>query len=356
MTAIRVALVGAGHISGTHLAGWKRTPHGDVVGIFDVDAASAARRAKSYGVARVFESLEEACATADLVDVCTPPHTHPAIVRRAVEAGCDVLVEKPVVTDLADWEGLLPLFEGGSSRLGVIHNLKFTGAVVRAHRWLNEGRIGKLLRLRHEFLTDPSTDRMLAGPHWSHDLPGGRWFETLPHALYLTHFFAGALEPADVVALSTGRDVLGAPADEVAVTLAGESTIATFHYSASCRENRRTLVLEGSDGVLSIDRLADSLLVERRRDSRAGRSLGPLPGGAWKRLLALPRDRGAYLADRLAGRTPHARMIADFAAHVATGAPSPTPLAEVDYVIRTGEAIGRRIDAAAAGGGSRASD
>lgn len=353
---VSVGLIGAGHISGAHLAGWKRTPHGNVVGIFDVDRESAGRRAARHGVPRVFESLEEACAAADLVDVCTPPHTHPAIVRQAVEAGCDVLVEKPVVTDLADWEALRPLFESGTPRLGVIHNLKFTGAVVRAHRWLTEGRIGRLLRLRHEFLTDPGTDRMLAKPHWSHDLPGGRWFETLPHALYLTHFFAGPLELSDVIALSTGRTIVGAPADEVAITLAGGGTIATFHYSANCPENRRTLVLEGERGVLSIDLLADSLLLERRRDGRAARSFGPLPGGAWKRLASVPRDRAVYIADRLAGRTPHARMIADFAAHVATGAPAPTPLAEVDYVIRTGEAIGRRIDTRVAAGGHRATD
>jgi predicted dehydrogenase len=346
-----VALVGAGHIAGTHLSGWRRTPCGEVVGLFDVDQAAASRRARQFGVRRVFTSLAEAIEGAQIVDVCTPPHTHPGILRLAAEAGRHVLVEKPVVTDAADWVALRLLFADGSLKLGVIHNLKFTRSVRQAARWIARGRIGRLLRVRHEFLTDPTSDRMLTAPHWSHTLPGGRWFETLPHALYLTHFLAGPLALSGVTALSTGRGIAGLPADEVAVSLQGEGVIATLHYSASCPANRRSLVIDGEKGVIAVDVLSDSALLECRRDGRLRRVAGPLPGGAVRRLAALLPDRGAYLVDHLTGRTPHARMIDGFARHVVREEAAPTPLDEVDYVIDTGEEIARRIEAAVRPGG-----
>ena len=41
-------------------------------------------------------------------------------------------------------------------------------------------RFGEVIRVQREFLTHPTTDRMLVGSaHWSHSLPGGRWFETI---------------------------------------------------------------------------------------------------------------------------------------------------------------------------------
>ena len=42
----------------------------------------------------------------DIAVICTPPHTHLAIARDALEAGCDLLMEKPPVVSVADHEAL----------------------------------------------------------------------------------------------------------------------------------------------------------------------------------------------------------------------------------------------------------
>jgi predicted dehydrogenase len=185
---------------------------------------------------------------------------------------------------------------------------------------------------------------MLARPHWSHELPGGRWFETLPHALYLIHTFAGPLAVTHVAARRTPSAPPGVPADEVAITFEGETCLANVHYSANCPANRRTFVLEGSEGCIDIDILSGAARLSRRRDTRWRRALGP---GLTEPLAELARavpERALTLADRLGGVTPHARLIAAFARHLHDDAPSPTPLAEVDYVVRQCDAIGRAID------------
>lgn len=43
----------------------------------------------------------------DVVVICTPPHTHLAIALDAIEAGCDILLEKPPVASLAAHRTLL---------------------------------------------------------------------------------------------------------------------------------------------------------------------------------------------------------------------------------------------------------
>jgi predicted dehydrogenase len=344
---MKIGLIGAGHISTSHLQAWRRARECRLWGIHDLDRNQAGRQAARFGIPHLFDGLEPLLAEVDLVDVCTPPGSHAAILLQALDAGRHVLVEKPVVTRLEDWEPIKARLERGPSKLAVIHNLKFSRGILKARGWIERQRIGKILRLTRTFLTDPQHDRMLAAEgHWSHGLPGGRWFETLPHELYLTHSLLGPLKFAGVQCCRTRTAPPGAPADEVAITLQGPDSLAAIHFSANCQLNKRELVIEGSRGSIRVDILGDRARLFRHRDRRWGRPLAvPLldnlaQAGGWA------PDRIAYLGDRLLGLTPHARIIRAFAAHLLDGGPNPTPLAEVDYVIRNAEAIGRAIDAA----------
>ena len=55
-------------------------------------------------------------------------------------------------------------------------------------------------------------------------------------------------------------------------------------------------------------------------------------------------ERAGHLLRRLRGVTPHGRLIAALAAHLRGEGPPPTPLDEIDYVIRNCDRIGRAID------------
>ena len=351
MEQIRVGIVGCGHISQTHLQGWRKQAGARVVGVFDVNRELAQKRARDYGVPLIYDDLATLIAACDVVDVCTPPQTHSKISQQVLKAGRHLLIEKPLVTEVADWLQLQAAARRAQRNVTVVHNLKFTHAVQQAKKWVDAGRIGAVLSLHRQFLTCPATDRMLVGnSHWSHRLPGGRWFETLPHELYLTHYFAGPLPLAHVTALNTAQAPVGAPASEVFITLADESRIATIHYSSHCQLNRRTLTINGTRGTIAIDFLSDtvtcSTLVDRKW--RRGVGLPFLEAGA--QVLRSVPDRAAYWLRRVRRETPHAALIAAFTAHLQHKGPAPTPLDEIDYVVRHGDVIGRRIAALADGG------
>lgn len=347
MTALRIGLVGAGHIAASHLAAWRDAPGCELAGILDVRREAAEHRARQFGVERVHSEIGSLVERCDVIDVCTPPDTHAELARAALAAGRHLLCEKPIVTRLSEWEEIVDLLAASDARLAVVHNLKYLRAVRRARRWVEQGRVGRLLRLSRVFLTDPATDRMLAGPHWSHGLPGGRWFETLPHALYLIHDFLGPLEPAATSALRTAAAPPGVPADEVALLFRGAAAMADVHYSANCRLNRRLLSLWGTHGRITVDLLSDSATLTTAGDSRLRRAAGGL-GESLAAALRWPLDRAGYLAGRRPARRPHALLIRAFAEHLQGRGPSPTPIEEIDYVVRTAQRIGAEIDREAA--------
>lgn len=344
--ALNVGIVGCGLISEAHIKAWQRTPGFTLRGVIDTNTDQARKRASEFKIATVYDRLDQLIAECDVVDVCTPPQSHAQIAQQAVAGGRHLVMEKPVVTDVADWDRLARSVQEAQTKLAVIHNAKFLRSIQMAKRWVDDGRIGEVIRIHREFLTHASTDRMLVGEgHWSHKLPGGRWFETLPHELYLTHWFAGPLEISSVTAVHTPDAPPGAPADEVMVVLRGERCIGTFQFSANCRQNRRTLTIQGTTGRIVVDMLSDFAHLSTQTDSRLKRAVGSAILDAGQTLLRAGPDRGHYGLQRLQGlQSPHLRIIQSLGRSLQGLGEEPTPFAEVDYVIRLGDRIGREID------------
>ncbi len=87
----------------------------DLVGVCDVDAARAGEVGGKYGVSS-FSGLDGFLGLPglDAVTVCTPTRTHLEVGLRVLEAGKDLLVEKPLTGEVAGGERLV----GAARRAG----------------------------------------------------------------------------------------------------------------------------------------------------------------------------------------------------------------------------------------------
>lgn len=345
MMNYKVGLVGTGVIAPAHINAWRLTIGSTVVGLYDLNRDMAQQRASQFHIPTVYDSMEQLIADCDVVDVCTPPHTHTAIARQVVEAGRHLIIEKPLVIDVRDWDEIQTMLQNSPGKICVIHNQKYLDSVLKAKQWLNEGRIGRLIRIQREFLTGPETDRMIGREHWSHRLPGGRWFETLPHELYLTFHFAGPMEVADILTVATPDAPTGTPAEEVLITLKRDGYLGTMHFSANCLINKRALTLYGTKGIIALDLLSDFAELHTIQDAPLNRAIGrPLLSAGRTILRSIP-DRSLYGWHHLRSETPHTRLIQAFGHFLQGSEESPTSMAEIDYVVRNCDLIGRRIDA-----------
>lgn len=100
----KVAIIGAG-IGREHLAAYRALPdHFEVALICDRDRARAEEIAGGIPVATELDSA--LASDVDLIDVCLPPHLHVSTSLAAMEAGKDVICEKPIATSLADMDRL----------------------------------------------------------------------------------------------------------------------------------------------------------------------------------------------------------------------------------------------------------
>jgi hypothetical protein len=104
------------------------------------------------------------------------------------------------------------------------------------------------------------------------------------------------------------------------------------------------LFIYGSKGVITVDFLSDAAYLSQIRDDKWKRAVGRLflEGG-----LVIGRmlpDRFGYVYRRLRGNTPHAALILAFERHLEGTGPNPTPIDEIDYVMRNGARIADAIE------------
>ena len=117
-------------------------------------------------------------ADADVVDICLPTRLHAPIAQAALEAGKDVLVEKPMALDGVECEALLATARRHGRILMAAHVLRFSPAYEALLRGVAGGRFG---RIRQALFR-----RRCAAPAWSAWMgdraqSGGGVFDLLIH-------------------------------------------------------------------------------------------------------------------------------------------------------------------------------
>src|SRR5882672_3279038 len=102
---VRVGVLGAGAWArGAHLPGYRRDPRCRIVAIADTLVDRAREAAHEFEIPLATADARELLTRddIDLIDVCTPNHTHFELAWAALEAGKHVLCEKPVAYDFRD--------------------------------------------------------------------------------------------------------------------------------------------------------------------------------------------------------------------------------------------------------------
>lgn len=105
---LRIGVVGLGRfVEIAHMPTYfnsRYSPRIEVAALCDVNADRVKEWQQKYGIAKGYGDIDAMLAAEklDAVVVVTPDHLHTAIVCKALEAGCDVLVEKPLATDITE--------------------------------------------------------------------------------------------------------------------------------------------------------------------------------------------------------------------------------------------------------------
>jgi predicted dehydrogenase len=142
----RIGVVGTGYLGRLHARVLTEMPEAQVAGFVDADEAIAADVAGSLGLHR-FRSVAELAKAVDCAVVATPTSTHYDVARELIEAGCDVLVEKPITADVEQGRRLVDLAKKKKRILQVGHVERYNPAIAAVAPLLQDIRYLEAERL-----------------------------------------------------------------------------------------------------------------------------------------------------------------------------------------------------------------
>jgi predicted dehydrogenase len=134
-----------------------------VAGALSSNPEKAKASAPDYDIPadRAYGSIEELIASelkrpigdrVDFISVATPNHTHFPIAKAAVEAGFNVICDKPMTFDLAQAEELAKLVDKSGVVFAVSHNYTGYPLVRQAREMILSGELGEINAIRSNYI------------------------------------------------------------------------------------------------------------------------------------------------------------------------------------------------------------
>jgi myo-inositol 2-dehydrogenase/D-chiro-inositol 1-dehydrogenase len=207
-TPVRFGLVGFGAWGQFHAQSIAGNPEALLAAIVAPSPASREAAAKAYPAAKIFSDHRQMLAEVklDLVDVVTPSNTHLAIATDALNAGCDLLLEKPMATRVEDCRAIVELADRLGRRLAVGHELRLSTQWGEIKRVIASGTIGEPHYVLVELSRKPYR---LGASGWRYDRERvGSWVLEEPiHFFDLARWYLeGAGDPVELYAYGKSRD------------------------------------------------------------------------------------------------------------------------------------------------------
>ena len=251
---LRVGIVGCGEVARVwHIPPLLKIRGVEIAAVCDMNEQAAKQAAERIGTGSYYVDISDMLRREklDIVDICTSPRSHTPLCIEALEAGCHVLVEKPIALSTQEADEMVRASKKNGVKLCVAHSKLFQQMTIRAKRMVDSGHIGRLtgIDIRDAWRKDNAD--LANREHWYHELPGGVFGEMLPHSIYLAMSFLGDIE---VTSVQTKKltDHGWVVADEMRVIVEGDNGLGTIALSCNWPKGESTIDIFGTRRNLHI--------------------------------------------------------------------------------------------------------
>ena len=145
------AVIGYGGMGSWHIRNVKEhfPDRAEIIGIYDIDPA-ARRRAEENGI-KAFSSREELLADEriDLVTIATPNDVHKEIAIAALDAGKNVISEKPVTLSIPDYEEMVAAAKRNGKLFTTHQNRRWDPDYLIVRKLIDDNTLGSVFRIEH---------------------------------------------------------------------------------------------------------------------------------------------------------------------------------------------------------------
>ncbi len=192
----RIAFIGCGGIAQTHATALKSFPEVEIVAGVDIVKSRLDNFQEKWGVNRLYTDWKKMLKEVqpDAVTVCTPNGMHSAPTIDALNAGCHVIVEKPMAMTPAECEKMIAAAKKNKKKLTIGFQYRYHPYTQYLKSAADAGRYGDVKFVRCEAL------RRRGIPNWGvfgqkHLQGGGPMIDIGVHVIEMAHYVMGSPKP-----------------------------------------------------------------------------------------------------------------------------------------------------------------
>jgi len=203
MDRVGVGIVGFGFIGRIHALAFSSLPyyyHGlpllpEIRGICTSRPETARKAQEETGVPFVTSTFEELVERKDIdiVVVAVPNALHRRVVERAALCGKAVYCDKPLAANLDEASSMWQVVKNSGIPFGMAFQNRFAPAILKAKSLLEEGRLGRIFRIRALYLHSGyiNPERPISWRMQKELAGGGALADLGSHLIDLIHFLVG---------------------------------------------------------------------------------------------------------------------------------------------------------------------
>lgn len=192
----RVAFIGCGGISGTHMAALSKMQDVEVVAGVDILPERLKAFKERWGVEKLYKDWKKMLKEVqpDGVSVCTPNGLHAAPAIDAANAGCHVISEKPMAMNPAECEKMIAAAKKNKKKLVIGFQYRYHPNTQFLKRARDNGEFGNIMFVKCQAL------RRRGIPNWGvfgqkKLQGGGPMIDIGVHCIEMAHYFMGSPKP-----------------------------------------------------------------------------------------------------------------------------------------------------------------
>ena len=146
MKQTNVGVIGVGSMGYNHVHIYSELENANLVAISDMVRGTLDKVSKEFNTVGYvdYDNILQ-IDDIEVVNICVPTVFHHDVVMRAIEAGKNVLVEKPIASKLNEAEEMIKAAEDAGVTLATGHVERFNPAVRVAKKLIDEGAIGEVV-------------------------------------------------------------------------------------------------------------------------------------------------------------------------------------------------------------------
>lgn len=199
MAKLKVAVIGVGSISGQHIQAYLHNENTELYAFCDINAELLARKGEKYGVTRLYTdeaTMLKELPEIDAVSVCTWNCAHAPCSIMALNAGKDVLCEKPMAMNAKEAEEMIAAAKRNGKKLMIGFVRRFGNDAAIVKDFVDNGSLGEIYYAKASYL------RRNGNPGgWFGDKKrsgGGPLIDLGVHVIDLTRYLMGNPKPVSV--------------------------------------------------------------------------------------------------------------------------------------------------------------